>query len=68
MDVQKNTLELIRIQPTTFKGYDLVDIRIFYKDDEDNYKPTKKGVTFKQDLLEDVIQALNKVKAKVNVK
>jgi len=68
MEIQKNSLEIIKVQPSTFKGYDLVDIRIFYKDDEGKFKPTKRGVTFKQDLLDEVIEALNKVKAKVKVK
>jgi len=33
-DIQKNASDVLRIQPTEFKGYYLVDVRVFYKDAE----------------------------------
>ena len=39
----------------------MVDIRIFYQDGE-SLKPTKKGITIKRELIDDLIQALQKLK------
>jgi hypothetical protein len=60
MDIDKNTQEIIRVQPTEFKGYQLVDIRVFYRDG-DELKPTKKGITFKREMLTEVINCLKAV-------
>jgi hypothetical protein len=67
MDIDKNTQEIIRVQPTKFKGYDLVDIRVFYRDG-DELKPTKKGITFKRELLDDVLKALTQLKENITEK
>jgi hypothetical protein len=62
MDIDKNTQEIIRVQPTEFKGYQLVDIRVFYRDGE-VLKPTKKGITFKREMLTEVINCLKAVQS-----
>ncbi len=65
MDVPKNAGEVIRIQPRRFQGYDLVDIRVWFKadaqDDKSELRPTKKGVSFRRELLPDVLDALRKI-------
>lgn len=61
IDIRKNSVEVVRVQNTNFKGFDLVDIRIFYQDGE-SLKPTKKGITIKRELIDDLIQALQKLK------
>jgi len=61
VDIRKNVSEVLRVQPTEFKGYQLVDIRIWVEADrggEVKLKPTKKGVCFSRDLLPDVVRAL----------
>ncbi len=50
-DIEKNAREKIRISLTEFKGYDLVDLRVHYEDEEGNLKPTKKGISFKPEML-----------------
>jgi len=67
MDIDKNTQEIIRVQPTKFKGYDLVDIRVFYRDG-DELKPTKKGITFKREMLTDVLKALTQLSESITEK
>lgn len=57
-EIDKNSLEKIRIQRTNYKGKDLLDIRVFYEAENGEWKPTKKGITFKVELLEDIISAL----------
>lgn len=58
---EKNTLEEVRTQLTNFKGYDLLDIRVYVKKDpEKDYIPTKKGLTLKTELLPRLKEALLK--------
>jgi hypothetical protein len=40
----------------------LVDIRVFYRDGEE-LKPTKKGITFKREMLDEVINCLKAVQS-----
>ena len=57
MDVQKNSLEKIRIEKREYKGKEFIDMRTYYLDGEE-WKPTKKGVTFRPDRLDEVMKAL----------
>jgi len=61
-ELQKNTLDVIRIQKTKYKGHDLVDIRVYVEDKHGEKIPTRKGITFKVDLLDEVISALEEIK------
>lgn len=56
----KNSREEIRLTLDTFKGAELVNIRVWYRDEGGDYRPSKKGVAFKLDLLPQVIAALHK--------
>ncbi|AZF90286.1 MAG: hypothetical protein BPH100C_225 [Phage 5P_2] len=57
--IEKNKREQIRIEATEFKGQDLVDIRVYYQDQADGeWKPSKKGIAFKTELLPEIIKAL----------
>mgnify|MGYP000997397964 CR=1 FL=1 len=57
-EIDKNTMEKIRIERTNYKGYDLVSLRVYYQDKAGEWKPSPKGITFKVELLEDIIEAL----------
>lgn len=57
--IEKNKREQIRIEATEYKGQDLVDIRVYYQDQTSGeWKPSKKGIAFKVELLPEVIKAL----------
>ncbi|MBE3571834.1 MAG: transcriptional coactivator p15/PC4 family protein [Moorella humiferrea] len=57
--MEKNKREQIRIEATEYKGQDLVDIRVYYQDQTSGeWKPSKKGIAFKVELLPEVIKAL----------
>ena len=64
-DITKNAGEVVRIQPTTFEGHDLVDVRVYFRayadDGQPELRPTKKGVCFKRELLPDVIATLTQI-------
>ena len=43
--LEKNSRESLVINQSEFKGVKLVDVRVFYKDEAGDLKPTKKGVS-----------------------
>ena len=61
-EIQKNTLDVIRIQKTKYKGHDLVDVRVYVEDKNGEKIPTRRGITFKVDLLDEVILALEEIR------
>jgi len=42
---EKNALEEVRASLSTFRGKQYLDLRVYYKADDGEYKPTKKGLT-----------------------
>ena len=57
----KNPLEEVRASVTVFKGKQYVDLRIYYKGDDGEYRPSKKGLTLSLDLFPDLEEAVNKL-------
>ncbi len=57
----KNTLEEIRVSVNVFRGRQYIDIRTFYKGDDGEYHPSKKGVTLSPELLPDLEEAVRKL-------
>jgi len=58
----KNPLEEVRSSVTYFKGKQYVDIRIYYKGDDEEYHPSKKGLTLSVDLFPELEIGLQKLK------
>ncbi len=56
--IRKNAREEIRISREAYMGHDLVNLRVFYEDPQGEYRPGKKGLAFRLDLLPEVIAAL----------
>jgi hypothetical protein len=67
-EFSKNTQETIRVSITEFKGYELIDVRAYYRDNETGeLKPTRKGITLSIELydkLKDAILELGKAISK----
>ncbi len=60
-EIEKNSLQKIRVTSETYKGHDFVDIRVYYRDEaEDDYKPSKKGIAISPDKIEELIALLKK--------
>lgn len=55
---EKNATEVIRMSLPEYRGHKLVDIRVYYSDDEGQYRPTKKGVSLGVGLYTDFKRAL----------
>jgi predicted phosphoadenosine phosphosulfate sulfurtransferase len=56
---EKNATEVVRVALTEYRGHKLIDVRVYYSDDEGQYRPTKKGVSLSVDLYPDFKKALH---------
>ena len=61
-EIERNPTERIFVEDSEYKGQELVSLRIHFLSKEDEWLPTKKGVTFKKDQLGEVLEALTKIK------
>jgi hypothetical protein len=55
-EFEKNSREIVRVQLTEFKGFELLDVRSFYKQGED-WSPGK-GLALCRDLVTPLLEAL----------
>lgn len=62
-ELERSPTEKLIIESTEYKGHDLVMLRIYFLSKEDEWLPTKKGVTFRRDQLGEVLEALGKIKS-----
>ena len=56
--VEKREGERIRIGYNTYEDKEYIDIRQFYQNEEEEWKPTKKGVTIPTELLSELKEAI----------
>lgn len=61
----KNPLEEVRASLTVYKGKPYVDLRIYYKGDDGDFHPSKKGLTLSLDLFGELETAVQKLKEAV---
>ncbi len=62
-EIERSPTERLIIEDSNYKGHDLVSLRIYFLSSDDEWLPTKKGVTFRRDQLDEVMENLNKIKA-----
>lgn len=58
----KNPLEEIRVSLTVFKKKQYLDLRVYYKGDDGEFHPSKKGLTLSLDLVPDLEEAIRKAR------
>ena len=56
-EIQKNSREIIRIEESEYEGHKFVDCRIYY-DDNGEWRPTKKGISFSHKIAHEVVEAI----------
>jgi len=64
-EIHKNHLTQIRISKDEFRDKEYADIREFYLSNDNEFRPTRKGVKFSLDLLDEVIAGLNELRKNV---
>jgi hypothetical protein len=62
-EIERSPTERLIIESSEYKGHDLVTLRIYFLSREEEWLPTKKGVTFKKEQLDEVLESLNKIAA-----
>ena len=58
--IRKNSREEIRVAHETFKGHELISIRIWFEADDGSMRPGKAGITIRPSVLPEIIVALSK--------
>lgn len=58
--IQKNSREEIRVTLESYQGRELVNLRVWFEADGGEYRPSKKGIAFRRELLPEVLAALGK--------
>ncbi len=58
----KNPLEEIRVSITEFKRRQYLDLRLYFKADNGDYLPSKKGLTLSMDLVDELETAVRMLK------
>lgn len=64
-EFERNPTERIRVTVEEFKGTKRLDIRIYYKDDDEEWKPTKRGVPFRPEDIDKLADLINEAKTKL---
>ncbi len=59
-DIARNETEVLRVSAEEYKGRKYVDVRIYFENDEGEWKPTKKGVTIQPEKVEEFIELIKK--------
>ena len=59
---QKNATEQVWVSMSEYKGKDYIDLRVYFQDDDGEYKPTKKGLALSPHLLPELEAAIMKLK------
>jgi hypothetical protein len=62
-ELERSETEKLIIEDSEFKGRQLVTLRIYFLADTQEWLPTKKGVTFRREQLDEVLAALQKIQA-----
>lgn len=61
-ELERSETERLIIESSQYKGLDLVSLRIYFLSKEEEWLPTKKGVTFRREQLDEVLGFLNQIK------
>jgi hypothetical protein len=64
-EIVKSENEHIRISTEEFKGRKYIDIRIYFENDEGQWKPTRKGVALSPGAVDEVIEGLRQASRKL---
>ena len=51
--MEKSSGQLIRVTETEYEGYDLVDVRVYFRDKQDTLRPTRKGISLRRETFGD---------------
>jgi len=59
-EIEKNMKERIRVSIEEYRGHKFVDCRVYWQDEQGEWRPSKKGIALNDECIDPVIQALQK--------
>ena len=59
-EVEKNMKERIRISIEEYRGSTFIDLRVYWQDEQGEWRPSKKGIALNDECIDPVIEALQK--------
>jgi hypothetical protein len=59
-DIEKNMKERIRVSIEEYRGSRFADCRVYWQDQQGEFRPSKKGISLNSDCIDEVIAALQK--------
>jgi len=65
--IQKNPTERVHATVQKFKKKHNMDLRVYYMDDEGEWKPTKKGVSLSMEFLPELKEAVEAIEKEVKI-
>ena len=57
--VRRNPSEELRFTKQTFKGHDRYDVRLWFRNDEGEWRPTKRGVSLHPEIMDEAANAIS---------
>lgn len=64
----KNSREELHVSLDAFKGHTLINLRVWYRSEDGDMRPTKKGVALRAGSLPAVIAALTELNSHIEAK
>jgi hypothetical protein len=61
-EIERTETEVVRVSTEEYKGRKYVDVRIYFANDEGEWKPTKKGVTIQPEKIDLFLDLIKKAK------
>jgi hypothetical protein len=59
-EIEKNPTQKIRVSVEIYKEHRYIDVRVFFRDEDGEWHPTKAGVTLNDETIGPVVDALKK--------
>ncbi|MEM9232517.1 MAG: transcriptional coactivator p15/PC4 family protein, partial [Pseudomonadota bacterium] len=59
IELRKSAREVIRVERQDFRGYDILNVRVFYDDGSGEYRPGKQGLAIRTELVPDLLDAIH---------
>jgi hypothetical protein len=64
---KRNPTEEVRAGIKEFKGRKYIDIRIYYIDDQGEWKPTRKGISLATDFMPELKEAVEAIEKELKI-
>ena len=64
-EFNKNSVEKVRVSLAEYRGHKLVDIRVYYKNDDNEFLHSRKGISLSLDLFPELWKGLEKARKRI---